>query len=302
MTRNKIKQPKSAVIAITYQCNSRCRMCNIWQKKPELGLKSEIYKKLPISLDDINITGGEPFLRDDLLEILDIIFNRCHPDKVVISTNGFLTETILKRAKEILNKKYAKKVTIAVSLDGIEDIHDKIRGLPGAYNRAIATIIGLKNINFNNIGVGFTFSAGNEKEYLKVYKLSQKMNLNFGATIAHNSDNYFSIQNNRSINSILLDKQINVFVDEKIKSFKKNELGKCYYMHGLAHYAKTNKQLVKCDALRGFFFLDPNGNIYPCNILNKIVGNIKNKTFTEIWESKTAKQARACVKNCKTPC
>ncbi|MBT4071635.1 MAG: radical SAM protein, partial [Candidatus Magasanikbacteria bacterium] len=60
----KIQQPIDCVLGVTYNCNSRCTMCNIWKIKnsPELPVKE--YEKLPRSLRDINISGGEPFLRD----------------------------------------------------------------------------------------------------------------------------------------------------------------------------------------------------------------------------------------------
>lgn len=300
--KHKTYKPHTAVLAVTYNCNSRCQMCNIWKKKFKKEIEPDVFLRLPKSLDDINISGGEPFLRNDLIKIIDNVFLASNPSKLVISTNGFLSKKIISFAKEILKKKYADRITIAISLDGIGDIHTKVRGIPNAFKLVEDTIKGLKKENFKNIGVGYTFIKGNEDEYSKVFDYAEKNGLNFGATIAHNADNYFSIENNQKVNADKVKAQTDYFINKKIKSFKKNELGKSYYMHGIAHYAKTGKALVECDAMRGSFFMDPFANIFPCNILSVSAGNLKEESFSEIWNNATSKIIRCKTKNCKTPC
>jgi len=298
----KNKNPKYALVAITYRCNSRCRMCNIWKKEEGFEMKAEDYKKLPQGLEDINITGGEPFLRNDLAEIIEVIFENVKPGRLVISSNGFLTGRIVDFAKGLKGKEYKDKITLAFSLDAIGEKHGEIRGVPEAYDKVMATIHGLKQIGFNNIGIGYTFMAGNEKEYGKVFDLAKKENLNFGATIAHNSDNYFSTQANAAPDSKVIEQEVEKNIKEKIKSFSKNELGKCYYMHGLAEYAKTSRPLHPCDALSSSFFLDPEGNIFPCNILSDKAGNLRNADFNTLWNSEAAEKIRMKVKKCPSPC
>jgi len=302
MSINKIKLPTSAVIAVTYRCNSRCQMCNIWQTPTGYELKPTEYLKLPAELGDINITGGEPFLRNDLLEIIDNIFTKCNPRKLVISSNGYLSERIIAVGQEILKKDYHSRVTIALSLDGIGDTHDKIRGVPGAFDLVLASIKGLQTIGFKNIGLGFTFLAGNENCYEAVYNLAKNMNLNFGATIAHNAEHYFSTQANCGIDSQAVAVQVNKTINEKIGSFAKNELGKCYFLHGLIFWSKTNKSILPCAALSDSIFLDPEGNIYPCNILNIKIGNLTVKDFDDIWTGEEAEKARKITTACPHPC
>jgi Fe-coproporphyrin III synthase len=302
MSINKTKQPTSAVIAVTYKCNSRCKMCNIWQKPETAEISPDVFLKLPASLKDINITGGEPYLRNDIIEILDNIEQRCHPAKIVISSNGYLTEKITATAKEILNKKYGHKVTIALSLDSIGPMHGEIRGIAGAYEMVLQTINGLKLIGFENIGIGYTFMSGNETEYEKVYQFALKNNLNFGATIAHNAENYFSTSTNSAVDSAQVKKQIDSTIKNKIKSFSKTELGKCYYMHGLEFYSLTKKSLLPCDALASSFFMNPTGEVFPCNILDKSIGNLQTVNFQAIWQGDKAEHVRATVKKCPNPC
>ena len=94
--KNQIIQPIDAVVAVTYRCNSRCIMCNIWQIKNFPEINYEEYLKLPSSLRDINISGGEPFLREDLVDIVRVIKRACPKAKITISTNGLFVRKQLK--------------------------------------------------------------------------------------------------------------------------------------------------------------------------------------------------------------
>lgn len=297
-----LKYPNSAVVAVTYKCNSRCQMCNIWKKETVSELPLFAFGKLPKGLDDINLTGGEPFLRNDMFEIVDLIIEKINPARITVSSNGYLTERILDFAKKVLEKNYKTVVMLSFSLDGPEEIHDSVRGVKGAFKMVERTISELKKIKYQNIGLGYTFVAGNEKEYSFVYEFSKKHDILFGATIAHNSDNYFSTQDNKKVNSEIVSEQIDQAIKERIGSFSKTELGKCYYLNGLKHYAQTSKALLPCDALRGSFFMDPEGNVYPCNIMTNSIGNILENDFDDIWQSEKAEAIRAVVKKCPNPC
>ncbi|MCL4200798.1 4Fe-4S cluster-binding domain-containing protein, partial [Patescibacteria group bacterium] len=78
--------PKSAFISVTLLCNSRCIHCDIWKNRGLDFLPVSIYKKLPTSLEMVDITGGEPFLRNDIPEIVRIIRKRCPKARILITT------------------------------------------------------------------------------------------------------------------------------------------------------------------------------------------------------------------------
>ena len=83
----KVKMPIDAVVAVTYRCNSRCIMCNIGKIKDYPELSVGAYKKLPSSLKDINISGGEPFLRHDLPQIIKVVKKQCPKAHIILSTS-----------------------------------------------------------------------------------------------------------------------------------------------------------------------------------------------------------------------
>ena len=94
--------PIDCVLAVTYKCNSRCTMCDIWKLKENSNLELDYYKKLPKTLRDINVSGGEPFLRQDLVQLIKILRKTYPKAKMVISSNGFLTDLIKEKMREIL--------------------------------------------------------------------------------------------------------------------------------------------------------------------------------------------------------
>ena len=97
----KIKMPNDLVLAITYNCNSKCRMCNIWKMEQMPLLDLIEYEKLPVNIKEVNITGGEPFLSPNLIEIIKILISKNPKVRIIISTNGFATELIKTKIAEI---------------------------------------------------------------------------------------------------------------------------------------------------------------------------------------------------------
>ena len=118
------------LIAVTYRCNAKCTMCNIWKypsKKEEEITLSDI-ERLP-KMSFTNITGGEPFLREDLEEIIKII--RKKTKRIVISTNGYFTDRIVHLAE-----KY-KDIGIRISIEGLPKVNDELRGIKNGFDRGL---------------------------------------------------------------------------------------------------------------------------------------------------------------------
>ena len=97
-TRN-IPHPTDASIILTYRCPMKCKMCNIWfnPTKKEEEIKASDLRTLP-RLKFINLTGGEPFVRDDLAEIVEECYK--HTDRIVISTSGWFEEKVIALAEK----------------------------------------------------------------------------------------------------------------------------------------------------------------------------------------------------------
>ena len=276
---------KSLVCAITYGCNSRCTFCNIWKGTPKKEIDVSYYKKLP-SFETVNLTGGEPFLRNDIDEIIEIFKRKTK--RIVISTNGLLTERILKTAK-----KYPW-IGFRISFDGVGEKNDEMRGIPGAFKRCLETIRGLKKIGVKDIGICSTFGHGNEDQVEKLYELSKKLNVQFLIIVRH--DSFYYNKANKPFDTEILANKLNWLIKKYLDSFNIKNYFRAYYTKGAIDFAKGKKRLMECDAGWTSFYLDPYGDVFPCVVLEKSMGNIKKERLEDIRERIN------CKLNCWMPC
>ncbi len=133
--------PFSIVISVSFRCNSKCRTCDVW-RKPNDDLTLDEWTRVfqhvghPIYL---TFTGGEPFLRKDLPDIVLAAYEHCRPEYITIPTNGILTDRIRDGVAKICANAPQSKIGINLSLDGIGAEHDDLRSVPGNWNKAMAT-------------------------------------------------------------------------------------------------------------------------------------------------------------------
>lgn len=133
MANMNVPRPTDASIILTYRCPMRCVMCNIWKnptdKKEEL--KASDLRSFP-KLKFINLTGGEPFIREDLDEIVEECYK--HTDRIVISTSGWFQDRVIALAKKFPN------IGIRISIEGLAEKNDELRGRQGTFDKAIKTL------------------------------------------------------------------------------------------------------------------------------------------------------------------
>ncbi|MFH0857834.1 MAG: radical SAM protein [Candidatus Magasanikbacteria bacterium] len=288
--------PIDCVLGITYNCNSRCVMCDIWKIKDSPELSLEQYKKLPKTLRDINISGGEPFLRKDLVELVKTVVETCPKARIVISSNGFLPAMIEKQMKEIL--KIKPDIGIAISVDGYGDMHEKIRRIPGAWNKVMDTIQRLQGLGMKNIRIAFTILEQNIQDFSKVYEVSKKMGVQFTHAFAQSSEFYFGgIQYVNHPDVKELQKQYYSIISQELQSWNLKRWLRAYFAYGLYNFATKKEQVLSNDPGTRFFYLDPDGIVYPSVVHNFPMADIEEyKTWKELWSSDFANKARNLVK------
>jgi len=278
----KQNNPEGAIISITNQCNSKCLACDIWKGKGKF-IKPEIIKNLPQNLKDIDLTGGEPFLHPDLPEIVRILKNTCPKARILTTTNGLLPQKIKKIIPVLVRKD--ENLAIRVSLDGMEEVHDKMRGVKGAFKKAIKSLKVLKQSGVKDLGIIFTLTKINKDEIKKVLNFCKEEKLNFSLNLVCDSPIYFG-QNHLSL---IPDKRMTTEVLKKVAAFFKSPLplsnmAKRWFYEQTINYIKTGKRPLKCGAGEGFFYLDPKGNVYPCHLQDWLIGNLNEQSFPEIWQ------------------
>ncbi len=293
----KVRYPTDAIIALTYRCDARCQMCNIWQIKAQEFLTVDDYAKMPETLKDVNISGGEAFMRKDILDIVKVINDKCNQPRMVVSTNGFRTKQIIKAMEEL--RKTIPDIGIGVSLDGVGETHDRIRGVRDAYKRSLATLHALKEREFTNVRIGFTALNGNVAEMRKVYDLANSLGVQFTTAVAQNSDIYFSTQANEHLNGNELTDALGYVIKNELLSYHPKRWMRAYFESGTLLFNEEGKRLLKCSAAHDFFYLAPEGRIYPCLTIPSPLGDLKGHTFEEVWESEQAEKVRCEVDGCE---
>lgn len=156
---------------VTSVCNAKCAHCfyPINQKTNELTLEEieRFVKTLP-PIRLLLISGGEPFLRRDLPEIIKLYFDHTHFFSASIPTNGYSPEATLRAVEKICSFSPDLSLGVSVSIDGFKEFHDRLRGVPGLYERSLATLEALlaAQPKLPNLTVGVTtvFMHDNQHE------------------------------------------------------------------------------------------------------------------------------------------
>lgn len=297
---NNVTMPTDISIITTYRCQMECKMCNIWQNwtDPKLEVTPKELEILP-NFKFVNITGGEPFLRDDLEEIVEVMFKKS--ERIVISTSGWHTEKIFKLARRFPN------IGIRVSIEGLSSKNDDLRGKNGGFDRGLRTLLGLRKMGIKDVGFGITVSNKNSEDMLWLYELSQQLGMEFATAAFHNSY-YFHKDDNFITNQGEVIANFTELIQRLMKENSPKSWFRAFFNLGLINYIKGGKRMLPCEAGSANFFIDPYGEVLPCNGLEEkywkeSMGNIRNaKTFEEIWFSEQAQKVREIVKTCPKNC
>ncbi len=283
MQKSKIKE---VILAITYQCNSRCQMCGIWKKaNPEIISLGNI-ENIPGGLRDINITGGEPFLSQDIILIVKRLTVKSSRASFIISSNGFATEIILAKMKEIL--KINPGVGVAISIDGIGQKHDAIRGIPGGFQKAIATVKALQSLGVKKLRLSFTLGDYNISELKPVYELSQKLDVELSLTLVHSSEQYFNTQNFITQKAKMA-KVLDWLIEKELSSWNVKRWLRAYYAYGMKNLILKGERILPDYSGQDGVFIDPNGDVFPSDISNQKLGNLKEIDFSAIHKMEIQK-------------
>ncbi len=299
--------PEDLLLVLTYRCNSRCVMCGIWEGdqsgKGELT-PDEYARILPDTLLDVNLTGGEVFLRPDLPQVVEAVRSAAPRARIVISTNGLQPRQTKKLLPGILAAD--PDIGFAVSIDGEEEIHDKVRGIKGGFKKAYETVKLLQAEGITNLRIAFTATvnevADNTSHLGRIYRLARETGVEFTCAAAHNSDHYFKTSSNQGVNIEELARQLDGVARQELRTAKIKSWLRAYFHKGLVEHMRAKVRPTPCEAGHTSLMIDPVGDVFPCNILNYPVGNVRETPFMEIWRSERMERARSVVRQCNQPC
>ena len=292
--------PSDASVITTYRCKMRCKMCNIWQHPTDV--EREIQPKeleiLP-KLKFINLTGGEPFLREDLEDFVAVCFEKS--PRVVISTSGYHYDRIINLAKRFPN------IGIRISIEGLSQKNDELRGQAGGFDKGLRTLLTLREMGVKDIGFGCTVSNNNSADMLALYQLSKALKMEFATAAFHNSY-YFHKTDNVITNKEVVCADFQTLIEQLLKEKHPKSWFRAFFNLGLINYIQGGKRMLPCEAGSANFFIEPYGDVYPCNGLDSSIwkesmGNIRDYiNFNDLWNSEQAQKVRGQVRSCPKNC
>lgn len=284
-----------ASLVLTYRCNSRCVMCNTWQHptRKEDEVRPEELAKLP-RLDFVNITGGEPFLRDDIADVLDVVQEKT--PRIVISTNGYLTDRILK----VMDGR-DPKVGVRISLDGLGATHEQVRGVKGAYDRATQTLRGLGEMRIPDIGFSITVSDYNAHDLLPMFRMAESLGVEFAIAVVHNGY-YFHKMDNAIREPDRVAGEFRKLIRAYLDSPRPKNWFRAYVATGIVDHIHGRRRPLECLMGSISFFVTPDAAVRACNVRDLPLGSLREREFDEIWRSAQAERVRAEVAACPENC
>lgn len=304
--------PFSIVISISFRCNSKCRTCDVWRKpNDDLSLDewTRVFAKIGRGPIYMTFTGGEPFQRRDLPEMVLASYRHCAPEYITIPTNGILTQRIVEGVDRICAGAPNSRIGINLSLDGIGKEHDEIRMVPGNWDRSMKTWGELKALQARHknlvLSVHTVISRFNVKRFREIYAGLQPLR----------PDSYITevAEERVELDTVGMDitpmaqeyGPIADFLSEQARAtpaggfarFTQSFRAQYYQMAKRTLFEQT--QIIPCFAGWASGHIAPNGDVWSCCIRAEPVGNLRqtNYDLRPIWfeEVGTMRQLRASI-------
>ena len=329
-----IKTPGPVVLthSVTSMCTSLCKTCHIgreYLKNPRIAkndLRIDEIERVYKSIGEIyffNISGGEPFMRKDLPQIVDHAMTYLKPSVLHTPTNALMPKQIEKGVREIMEvlKKHNSNITFKVkpSFDGIGTDHDRVRGVKGNFEKLKETVTMLKELKEEypnlHVGLGTVISKFNmdKIDEISTYAHNWKVDAYINE-IAENRTEMFNVNDDitpsgddyRRISEMFSSK-IRANLRGKSRLTRVMQAFRLVYYELASQIVKEKRQVIPCYAGLTNVHLNAVGDVWPCCTLgyDKPMGNVRDLDydFKALWHSKQANDVRRYIKdrNCACP-
>lgn len=280
----------------TFRCNSKCQMCYIWQNptEPKEEVSLETLSKLPGGFDNLNVSGGEPTLRKDLGEIVDLL----HPKArvVEISSNGLHPERLVPIIKKHPN------IKVRFSLEGDQVTNDTIRGEKDGYSIKVAGLRMLREAGGTDLGFAMVIQDENVDQLVSAYEFARKEGFELATSALHNAWQFYK-NDNYFYDREAVARKVEGLISAMLRSSKPKNWFRAYLNLGLIEKILGHDRLIPCSAGSDFAFIDPWSDVWACNVRSDLpMGNLARESWDEIMNGEVARQSRNKVANCAQNC
>lgn len=283
-------------LILTYRCNARCMMCNVWKNPSvpadEISLRE--FEKIPFGVNIINLTGGEPTLRADLADIVDLLYPRT--SKLEISSNGLHPEKIYP-----LIQKYPD-IRVRFSLEGFEETSNLIRGEKNGFQTKVDGLHKLQELGGTDLGFAITIQDENVDQLVELFEFAEENCFELATSTVHNG---FQFQKGDNVlyNRLRTARQIEELISTQLKSSKVKNWFRAYLNLGIVSRVLGHDRLLPCSAGTNFVFVDPWGDVFACNVRPDLkVGNLVDQTWDALINGQAMQAVRRNVALCQQNC
>lgn len=301
---------------VTRRCNLRCPFCFYLsgQEKPapaehELSLgEIERISRSMGTLLWLAFSGGEVFLREDIVQISTIFYENNRPAVMLFPTNGMLPELIRDRTEEILRRCKKSVIAVKLSLDGLNEAHDRLRGKKGSFEKTMATYHLLEDLigkypHFE-LGINTVFCSDNQNSMNEIIDFVRGMENIRTHTISMVRGDLGEERFKK------IDFQKYHAAIERLEANLKNRTSRTYRFRGarlkaaqdilqrqLIHRTtQEQRRLIPCYAGRLNLVLTETGNVYPCETLTEALGNVRDYDY-DIGKVMRSEKTRKVVRS-----
>ena len=287
--------PTVMVFNVVSWCNSRCIMCDIWRNEPQKDISIEQLQSLVATgffrhLEIMNISGGEPTLRNDLDQIVKAIHAGApRLQKVGINSHGFHTERVIHQARLISQycEERELRFSLRVSLDGVGKVHEDVRRIPRGFEKIVETLKGLKAVAKEHefsLGISSTLMPTNVYDAPNLQKFAEEQGIDIAYYIAWISEDSF--RNAEEGENLVLDEKAKSFLVDFFKErMKEGSLldGKLYLYDFLVRLLRGESvRKMPCPFANQGLMMDANGDIHYC-INSRKIGNVFERPIADIY-------------------
>lgn len=292
--RGRAGWPTILNLPITDNCNSRCVMCDVWKNDSRNEMTVDELRQVlsdPLfgRIEHVGISGGEPTLRADLIELIKAVLGELDCLKSLsITSHGFHVAR-WKRLLPELSRLCAERginFTLNLSLDGIGEVHDTVRGIPGGYQRVLSTYQCAREHGVN-VTFQTTVSRPNVFGVGRVLHFAETM----GAEVDFRAATDIArLKNKISMREVaLLPAERSFFADfltsSNVLRATPSPARRLFYQNLARQLTRGAPRRAPCFYQREGVLLDPHGNLFHCSISEEVLGNTLQTSAAEIYFS-----------------
>ena len=307
--------PLNLTLSVSFKCNSCCLTCNI-HKKTSDEMDLDEWRKVFHSLGKtpfwVTISGGEPFLREDLSVLAASLYDTCRPSIINIPTNGLLANRIPACVAEIVRHCTKAQIIINLSVDELGSRHDEIRGVQGNFAKIMETFRALKKLEANNLTIGFhtVISKFNANRIPDIHRYLMAFDTGSYVTeIAEEREELGTMGFDIGPSSQAYAKAVDYLIDA-LKKASFNRMGKitrafrAEYYQIVKRILKEKRQVIPCFAGFASGHIAPDGHVWACCTRAESMGNVKENgyDFKRVWFSKKADELRKSIRKGRCYC